>query len=74
LQFLSENCFKGALHKSLSFCRTMPPLATSETATRGVHAHGPYAHAPLQELFITKEHQPHKSFVSVIMSSEVIKL
>jgi len=31
---------KGALVKFLSFCRTMPPLATSETATRGVdHTH-----------------------------------
>jgi len=38
--------FKGANHKSLSFCRTTPPLATSETATRGVRAHGP--HTPNQ--------------------------
>ena len=31
--------FKGALRKSLSFCRTMPPLATSETATLQLNAH-----------------------------------
>jgi len=30
----------------------MPPLAISETATRGVHAHGP--HARLHERFTTK--------------------
>jgi len=34
------NKLKGSKRKSLSFCRTTPPLATSETSTRGVRAHG----------------------------------